>query len=245
MAKPSSLPRWATGGAVTPEPTEGKKTLGWEPGEKPPAQYVNWAQNLVYQWCVYLDGITNEALVWASRHTFSAGLASSVAPSAATDVVRKTELDTKAADSAVVHLAGAESVGGVKTFSSSPVVPTPVASGEAASKGYVDGKFPAISWTGPSLASGWINGGGVGGNWNVGYWKDACGVVHIKGRAQWNSGSTSPFALPAGYRPLETRTFPSGGPGVINVAADGTVTCYSLSVGSYAWFDSISFVAEQ
>lgn len=223
MAKPMQLPKWADGaGAAIVEPTEGQKDLGWVPGQKPPAQYFNWWKRLVYQWVAYLDGLTNEALTWASKHTFSAGLASGVAPTAATDVVRKTELDAEAAARAAVD-----------------------ASTLASAQAFTNAKFPALAWTGPVLAAGWVNGGGVGGNWNVGYWKDACGVVHIKGRAQWNSGSTSPFALPAGYRPLETRTFPSGGPGIINVAADGTVTCYSLSAGNYAWFDSISFVAEQ
>jgi hypothetical protein len=43
-----------------------------------------------------------------------------------------------ATDSAVVHKTGAETVAGVKTFSSSPIVPTPTASGEAANKTYVD-----------------------------------------------------------------------------------------------------------
>lgn len=42
------------------------------------------------------------------------------------------------ADALLVHLAGDETVSGVKTFSTSPVVPDPVASGHAATKGYVD-----------------------------------------------------------------------------------------------------------
>lgn len=47
-------------------------------------------------------------------------------------------LNAKASDSAVVHLAGAETVVGVKTFSASPNVPTPTSAGQAATKGYVD-----------------------------------------------------------------------------------------------------------
>lgn len=151
MAKPSTLPRWATGGtAQVTEPTEAKKDLGWVPLEKPGAQYFNWAMKLVYDWLVYLNGLTNESLTWAAKHTFSAGLASGAAPVAATDVVRKTELDAEATartsgdaarplDTAVVHNTGNETVAGVKTFSASPVVPTPTASGQAANMGYVDG----------------------------------------------------------------------------------------------------------
>jgi len=97
MSKPTQLPRWATGGSakVTPEPTEGKKDLGFVASEKPPESYVNWAFRRIYDWLVYLDGLTNEALTWAAKHTFNAGLASGVAPSGATDVVRKTELDAE------------------------------------------------------------------------------------------------------------------------------------------------------
>jgi hypothetical protein len=44
----------------------------------------------------------------------------------------------KAEDNTVVHNAGDESVGGVKTFSASPIVPTPTANTQAANKSYVD-----------------------------------------------------------------------------------------------------------
>ena len=47
-------------------------------------------------------------------------------------------LDDKADDQTVVHLAGAETIAGVKTFSSSPIVPTPTNDSDAASKTYVD-----------------------------------------------------------------------------------------------------------
>jgi hypothetical protein len=42
-------------------------------------------------------------------------------------------------DAENVKLTGDQTIPGVKTFSSSPVVPTPTTSGQAASKGYVDG----------------------------------------------------------------------------------------------------------
>lgn len=48
-------------------------------------------------------------------------------------------LTSKANDSAVVHNTGNETVAGIKTFSSSPIVPTPTTSTQAATKGYVDG----------------------------------------------------------------------------------------------------------
>lgn len=47
-------------------------------------------------------------------------------------------IDTAAGDSAVVHNTGDETVAGVKTFSSSPIVPAPTTDLQAATKKYVD-----------------------------------------------------------------------------------------------------------
>lgn len=47
-------------------------------------------------------------------------------------------VSTKADDTAVVHKSGDETVAGIKTFSSSPVVPSPVDNDEATNKQYVD-----------------------------------------------------------------------------------------------------------
>lgn len=53
---------------------------------------------------------------------------------------------SKADDSAVVHNTGAETVAGIKTFSSSPIVPTPSTSTQAANKSYVDSGFGSNSF---------------------------------------------------------------------------------------------------
>jgi len=47
-------------------------------------------------------------------------------------------LATKADDSAVVHLNGAETISGVKTFAAAPTVPAPTSTGQVANKAYVD-----------------------------------------------------------------------------------------------------------
>lgn len=51
----------------------------------------------------------------------------------------------KANDSAVVHNTGNENVAGVKTFSSSPSVPTPTLSNDAANRNYVDTAVSSLS----------------------------------------------------------------------------------------------------
>jgi hypothetical protein len=54
-------------------------------------------------------------------------------------------LANKADNSAAVHNTGAETVAGVKTFSSSPVVPTPTTGTQAANKTYVDTAVAGVS----------------------------------------------------------------------------------------------------
>lgn len=74
MPKPASLPRWANVGGDIVEPSSGKKDIGWIDAELPPHSYFNWFMNLVYQWAVYLDGLTGEALTWTAAHTFNAAV---------------------------------------------------------------------------------------------------------------------------------------------------------------------------
>lgn len=55
-----------------------------------------------------------------------------------------SELATKADDSAVVHLNGAETISGAKTFASSPSVPAPTNSTDIATKAYVDASVTGV-----------------------------------------------------------------------------------------------------
>ena len=65
-------------------------------------------------------------------------------------------LATKANDSAVAHLTGSELISGVKTFSSSPVVPAPISPTDAVNKAYTDA---AVASTGSPDAT--INSRGI------------------------------------------------------------------------------------
>jgi hypothetical protein len=63
-------------------------------------------------------------------------------------------LGAKANDATVVHNTGAETVAGVKTFSSSPIVPTPSGSTDATNKTYVDTAVSgAVVKTGDNLGT--------------------------------------------------------------------------------------------
>ncbi len=55
-----------------------------------------------------------------------------------------SELATKANDSAVVHLEGAETISGAKTFAAAPSVPAPTSTGQVANKAYVDSSISNV-----------------------------------------------------------------------------------------------------
>ena len=55
-------------------------------------------------------------------------------------------------DSNIVHKTGDETIAGVKTFSSSPIVPTPIAGTQAANKQYADLKVALAAFTGTNVS---------------------------------------------------------------------------------------------
>lgn len=89
----------------------------------------------------------------AGKKTFSTVPASSQDASAATDLVRKSQMDTalatKANDGDVVKLTGIQTIAGIKTFNSSPVVPNATLATQAVNKGQLDSAVAAatIEWT--------------------------------------------------------------------------------------------------
>ncbi len=79
------------------------------------------------------------------------------ATSAASQMVTQQYVEAavagKANDSAVVHLAGSETITGVKQFSVSPSFPMPVQSTDAANKAYVDSSVQNVGGGGPYVST--------------------------------------------------------------------------------------------
>ena len=73
MAKhrPDKFPRWASHLVQSDinkefnryEPPPAKQEIGWDVGEIPPRQWVNYKANLTCQWLEYLDTEANKAAV--------------------------------------------------------------------------------------------------------------------------------------------------------------------------------------
>ncbi len=55
MAKPATLPSWATDGGTTIEPEPGEKAQGFQAGARAPARKMNWILHWLYRWAAYLD----------------------------------------------------------------------------------------------------------------------------------------------------------------------------------------------
>jgi hypothetical protein len=109
-----------------------------------------------------------------------------------------------------------------------------------------DGGFIAIDQESvtdvSSFSNSWVNYGTPYAN--AGYWKDSCGVVHLRGLIKNGTGiGTVAFALPSGYRPAQLRLFvvPSNNAfGDIIIYTNGNVVIHT---GSTTWvsLDGVTF----
>jgi len=75
MAKPTLKPRWASTVTADPtryvEPPSGKKDIGWDVGERPPAQIENWLQGTTGQWIDWVDTFESTPHTWTATQTFT------------------------------------------------------------------------------------------------------------------------------------------------------------------------------
>lgn len=88
--------------------------------------------------------LTSEAATRANADT-------ALSTSIGSEAVARANADT-ALDAATVHKTGAETIAGVKTFSSEPVVPTPTQSTSPARKDYVDTSFAAVNGSAQTIS---------------------------------------------------------------------------------------------
>lgn len=96
----------------------------------------------------------------------------------------------------------------------------------------------------PSFLNGWVN---YGGAWrDVAFFKDALGIVHVKGLVKSGTIGQDVFTLPGGYRPKQGMHLPTASNaafGMIQVLSSGAVRAAN---GSNTYFSlEFSFPAEQ
>ena len=72
MPKPTQLPEWATDGSadVAPEPSAGKKAVGFLFDERPPVNWINWLFRRLHDWCAYLNLSGSDQLTYANTRTY-------------------------------------------------------------------------------------------------------------------------------------------------------------------------------
>jgi len=105
-------------------------------------------------------------------------------------------------------------------------------------------------WVAPGLTNSWVNFGAS--PWPpAGYYRDASGVVHLRGLIKSGASGAGAFTLPAGYRPAYYIQFPgfaSAGAAQVTVDATGIVTPANLTTGSsvtaFVSLDGVTFRAE-
>ena len=156
IADSTLLDTWSAGGSIV-TPDISKIIEGWQLGEQPPHEYMNWLQNTfgsklnhilkngVAKWndeTEYLAGATlqHSGNVWLCKTTNTNSIPTDVNTNWKR-IITVESLTTVLAG--YVALTGNQTIAGVKTFSSSPIVPTPTTGTQAVNKDYVD-SFPVL-----------------------------------------------------------------------------------------------------
>ena len=141
-----------------------------------------------------------------------------------------------------------------------PVVPpltalqTSIAGGNLAPAAYMDGIITGLATNtyieigsagAPPFLNGWVI---YGSGWDTpAFFKDAVGVVHLKGLMQSGTINVSAFQLPAGYRPAKGQIFAVMSNNLVarlDVLADGSVMPGASASPVYVSINGISFLAQ-
>lgn len=99
------------------------------------------------------------------------------------------------------------------------------------------------SFIAPTLINSWVN-YGAGFN-NAGYYKDAFGIVHLRGFIKDGTAGAVMFILPSGYRPANSEVFATAANGLFAVLVIDNAGNVTHNAGSTVWFtlDGITFKA--
>ncbi len=130
--------------------------------------------------------------------TFTGGLNVGAATGAGTGEIKAASLTT----SAGISVGGAASITGSLAAGNLTAVPgaSKIVQAEASGRIHKDW-LPALdAWTAPTFTNSWANLGVANRN-TAGYFKDASGIVHLRGVISSGAIGTSAFTLPSGYRP--------------------------------------------
>lgn len=151
IADSTLLDTWGSGGNIV-EPDSAKIIEGWQLGEQPPHEYMNWLQNTFGSKLNHI--LKNGVASWNNETQYLAG--SSVQHNGNVWLCKTTNTNSEPTDTnanwkriitiesltsllaGYVALVGDQTIAGIKTFSSSPIVPTPTTGTQAANKDYVD-----------------------------------------------------------------------------------------------------------
>lgn len=138
IADSTLLDTWGSGGNIV-EPDISKIIEGWQLGEQPPHEYMNWLQNTFGSKLNHI--LKNGVAGWNNETEYLAG--SSVQHNGNVWLCKTTNTNSEPTDvnanwkriitvealttvlNGYVKNTGDETIAGVKTFSSSPIVPTP------------------------------------------------------------------------------------------------------------------------
>lgn len=151
IADSKLIDTWASSGTKI-EPDITKIIEGWQLGEQPPHEYMNWLQNTFGSKLNHI--LKNGVASWNNETEYLAG--SSVQHNGNVWLCKATNTNSAPTDAnanwkrtitveslttvlgGYVALTGNQTIAGVKTFSSSPIVPTPTTGTQAVNKDYVD-----------------------------------------------------------------------------------------------------------
>lgn len=79
MPAPTNVPEWNSGGTNRTEPPGGVKVSGFTVNGAVSSSFLNWILFTIYEWILYLQNLTAEALTWTALQTFSGRLVSNTA----------------------------------------------------------------------------------------------------------------------------------------------------------------------